>query len=797
MPPRRRRRRRISRKLLMWIGGGAASVILLPILVLIGLVLTIDPNSYKEQLEGSLRQVLGRDLRIRGQLSVSASLSPKLEADDVTLINMPSGSRADMVRIERMTIELATKALLTGRLVISRIALQKPDILIETDAKGAGNWRYKPPIPDAGAADAPNLALVTVHVRDGRLTWRDGPTGAATTVELRRLSMTAASVDAPVVISAELLYGKQRVNIAAQTGPYARFFDASAKSPWGLFANFESGGAKLTLAGALTKPNEFKGYSLRVDATAVDLGNLGWLIPWRLPPLHNFSLSARILDTGGEIPDISGLVIQSGFTNLDKVAAGLSVDTLRLEMARLSEPVSINIEGTYSSAPLRLAGTIGAPALLLVNGPVGVGYNVDLRFEAAGATIAARGTIAEPTLGKGMDIALGARIPDLGLLAPLVGTRLPIIRTIAFAGQLVDGEGGYRNETALRNIVLTAPQGDLAGTIGLAFRERPRLRASLKSVLLDTDAILAAWDASKPPEDSNQRRLPGTRSADVIKPPPLPRRGETIIPDDRLQLDILQAADIDLRATIDLLRVAKIPYRDVAASLVLSDGRLVINPLAAEIGGGRAELRLAIGSRQAAAPVAFAVKASGVDIKPILPAWGIPDLLSGKLDGEAELQATGGSWHELAASLAGRVNLTLSDGELDTRQAGGLALDVLRNIRSGNDRVEGGRTRMRCAVLALDLAAGVATISQAGLDSTRLLGTASGRVNLKDETMALQLRPFLRLAQSATVQSITPVPLRLDTAWQDPKLTPDPTAAGAIPADACGAPPAGAARRPQ
>lgn len=99
---------------------------------------------------------------------------------------------------------------------------------------------------------------------------------------------------------------------------------------------------------------------------------------------------------------------------------------------------------------------------------------------------------------------------------------------------------------------------------------------------------------------------------------------------------------------------------------------------------------------------------------------------------------------------------------------------------------------MRCAVLALDLAAGVATIAQAGLDSTRLLGTASGRVNLKDETMALQLRPFLR-----TAQTITPVQLRLDTSWQDPKLTPDPTAARAIPADACGAPPPGAPRRTQ
>ena len=63
-------------------------------------------------------------------------------------------------------------------------------------------------------------------------------------------------------------------------------------------------------------------------------------------------------------------------------------------------------------------------------------------------------------------------------LAPLVGTRLPQIKGIAFAGQLVDGEGGWRAETVLRNIVLAAPQGDIAGSVGLAWGARPRLRAS-------------------------------------------------------------------------------------------------------------------------------------------------------------------------------------------------------------------------------------------------------------------------------------------------------------------------------
>ncbi len=780
MSSRRRRRHRVSRKLLIWIGGVAAVFILLPVLAVVGLIAMIDPNSYKAQLETSLRQVLGRDLRIRGPLTVSASLTPTLQADDVTLPNMPSGSRGDMVRIERMTVELATQALLTGHLVIARIALIKPDILFETDAAGAANWRYQPqaaPPRPTGTFESPNLALLTVHVRDGRITWRDGATGSATTAELRRLSLTSSAIDAPVIASAEILYGKQRINMAAQTGPWARLIDASARTPWGLFANFESGGAKLTITGALTRPNELKGYSLRLDAAVPDLGAIAWALPWRVPPLHGFTASARLLDTGGDYPDISGVLVQSGFTNLEKTAPGLTLDSLRMEMPRLSEPMVITAEGAFASSPLRVSATLGPPILLLPNAPTGQGYNVDIAIEAAGASFAVRGAIADPVAAKGMDIAVGARIPDLGLLSTLIGVRLPLLRTIAFAGQLTDGEGGYLKETALRNIVLTLPQGDVSGDIAVALRERPRVRTMLKSSLLDLDSILAAWDESKPQEAPSIRRQPRPRT-DVTVAPTVPRRSETMLPDTPVPFDGLKLIDADFRASVDTLRAGGAAYRDVAASVVLSDGRLVANPISAELGGGRAELRLALDARQPVATVVVAAKAQGVDIRAPLAAWGVPGVAVGKIDLDGDFQASGASWHELAGATGGRLALSLTDGELDTRLAHGTMLDVLRAMRSGNDRVEGARTRLRCLTLALEAAKGAVTVTQAGLDSARLFGTLAGRVNLTEETMQLQVRSYLRTGAGANPQGVTAVPLKLEGTWQDPKVSADPPATG-------------------
>ncbi len=767
MSSRRRRRRKVSRRLLYWIGGGAAAAVLLPILIVVALIAAMDPNSFKEQLEVSLRKVLGRDLHIRGQLSVSTSLSPRLEADDVTLINMPNGSRADMVRIEHMSIDIAPRALLTGRLVISRISLIKPDILLETDRNGVGNWTYKPAIPQEDD-DGARLLLVTVHVRDGRVTWRDGVSGESASVELRRVQMSAASPEAPVIASAEVLYGRQRINISAQTGPWSRILDTAARTPWGVFANFESAGAKLTITGALTRPYEMRGYSLRVDATAPDLGQLSWLLPWRLPPLHNVSATARLLDAGGEMPEITGLVMQSGFTNLDKAVPGLTLDLFRLELPRLSEPLLITAEGAYISSPLRIAATLGAPVLLLPNPPPGP-FAVDVRLEAAGATFAARGAIAEPGAGKGVDIGIGARVPDLALLAPLIGQRLPVIRNLAFAGQLVEGAGGFREDLQLRNIVLTTPQLDLAGTAELTLKDGPQLRLATTSKLFDIDAAIAAWEASKPQEQDGVRRFgAGGRGLDVIIPPPMPSRGLTAIPDERLPLEWLRALNLDLRLGIDQLRAGGIAYRDVQLTSELRGGKLTIDPLSAEMAGGRGELRMSLDAGAAAPGASLALKAEGLDLKPLIASWGWPPLIVGKLDGEMQLQSSGASLHELAAGASGRMRLALSDGRLDTGKVSGVTASVFNALRAGTDRLETGESPLRCAVLGLDIAAGVATVTEAGLDAPRLIGTAFGSVNLREETLALRLRPFLRNANG-----LAAIPLRLDNGWRDARIVPD------------------------
>ena len=480
MLPRKHRKGRPSRRLLIWIGGIVAALILVPTLVVATLVLTIDPNSYKQRIQTAVEAATGRQFEIRGPISISPSLSPTITVHDVVLANMPDGTRQDMARVEEMQISVAPRALLTGRVVVERMVLLHPDLLLETDAKGQGNWVFtpaaRPPAPANAAPQAApanpgtprqdaRLQLQTLHIRDGRLTFHDGVTGATTVFDIPRISATAATADSPVTFGAEIVVNRRHLNITAQTGPLSRLQDSTGTAPWALFMNVDNSGAKLTVAGSIARPQEFRGYSLRVDGAIPDLSALSWLSPIPLLPVHNVSFSARLLDQGGVVPDISAVTVQAGPTNLEAISPGFTLDSARLDMPSLTEPASLTADGSYGGQPLHVSATTGAPALLLppiylppsakATGP----FNIDAGADIAGASFGVRGTIAAPATKSGMDIVLGARVPDLALLSPLAGQALPALKTLAFSAHLVDGPGGYDHAIGLHSLALTLPEG--------------------------------------------------------------------------------------------------------------------------------------------------------------------------------------------------------------------------------------------------------------------------------------------------------------------------------------------------
>ena len=60
----------------------------------------------------------------------------------MALANFDGGSRPQMVTAQSIEAEVALLPLLSHRLDIHRLAIIKPDVLIETTQAGRGNWLF-------------------------------------------------------------------------------------------------------------------------------------------------------------------------------------------------------------------------------------------------------------------------------------------------------------------------------------------------------------------------------------------------------------------------------------------------------------------------------------------------------------------------------------------------------------------------------------------------------------------------------------------------------------------------------
>ncbi|MFN4284172.1 MAG: AsmA family protein [Alphaproteobacteria bacterium] len=211
-----------------------AAIVALGLLALLGvgvLVLSqLDFSRYKPLIAEQARAATGRALAIDGEIRLAPSLVPSLSVEKVRFENAAFGTRPDMVTAERLEAAVALLPLLRGEIDIRRIALIAPDILLETDKAGRGNWEFAARAPSASAPAAGGGALPKLGaliIRDGLLTYRDGVSGKATTLAVSRL---AAAGD-PLAIDMAGAYDGRPVTLEAKLalrGETAEFSDLQA-----------------------------------------------------------------------------------------------------------------------------------------------------------------------------------------------------------------------------------------------------------------------------------------------------------------------------------------------------------------------------------------------------------------------------------------------------------------------------------------------------------------------------------------------------------------------------------------
>lgn len=181
---------------------GALFVVLIAALLIIPSL--IDWNGYKAQISQAVRDATGRELALRGDLSMSLIPSPSLSMSDVRLGNVAGAQDADMVSIGEVHVSVALMPLLTGNVQVKEVNLVDPVIAIETFEDGRNNLVFDPNQaarsgPDAGTISTPGSAQdttseATAPEGEGTETQESGGSDIADTIQVDRLEIENATI---------------------------------------------------------------------------------------------------------------------------------------------------------------------------------------------------------------------------------------------------------------------------------------------------------------------------------------------------------------------------------------------------------------------------------------------------------------------------------------------------------------------------------------------------------------------------------------------------------------------------
>ncbi len=237
----------------------------------VGTLFVIDVDSYRALIQSQSQSVLGRQLTIDGEIELDLSFSPTLTVRDVTLANVPGGSRPEMARIGKLAIGLELSALLGGDLSITHLTVSDADLILEPGEDGVGNWVMSGDATESGGEVGTVPFLRALTLRNSRLTF-NGLLDQRRVVQIDEATLTADSRQSDIGIDIAGSVRGVKIDASGRIGSVAALIGREADWPVAWAARI--GTNRISVGGTIGDPWSFSGYRLDVDANISSLATL-------------------------------------------------------------------------------------------------------------------------------------------------------------------------------------------------------------------------------------------------------------------------------------------------------------------------------------------------------------------------------------------------------------------------------------------------------------------------------------------------------------------------------------------
>ena len=489
--------------------------------------------------------------------------------------------------------------------------------------------------------------------------------------------------------------------------------------------------------------------------------------PLRLPPIHELDLADGRLTANDAIRKLR-------FHGQISIA----------ERARAERALNVRGSGSLNGKPFELHIT-GGP-LFLVN--QGKPYGFDTALTAADIKLDAHTEIEHAFDLGALESRFHLRGGDLADMYYLTGLALPDTPAYDVTGTV------HRNQMKFSIDDFKGRLGgsDIRGKLSIdTDHPRPLLQANLTSELLNLADLAAPLGTQASPETKsgtlappqsakvNPRSKRGQRASAAVSTVDLQsKESGYLLPDADLQLSRVRAMDADVNFDAASIKTAKLPMKQVRFHLLLKDGRLKLEPLEFTLPQGEFTGDVSIDAHQAVPVTDLDMRLTNVDLAQFRSVGtdSADAPLSGQLVGRIRLQGRGASVHKAAADANGELTFVVPHGEIRSAFAELAGIDVAKGLGlllTQKDQ----KTQIRCGTASFHAENGDLKANTLLFDTTHVLVTGKGHINLKDEAINIELRG--KPKQLRLVRIRAPIDLHGTLAHPEIGLKPGPLAAQA------------------
>ncbi len=417
-----------------------APVVLLAMIA--GLLFTSwNGNRFRGRIERAFEHATGHGLRIGGEIRLRLLPSPELLARDVSVSNLPGGTRPVMITAAAIDVVLEPFALLERRVDVTQLSLTRPDILLET-VRGKPNWlptTRTSPARQAGsrrrAGHPVMVRLDEASLRSGRLTWNAPDRLGTGTVLIDRLRVRREGHT--ITLSAAGRHGATSFTVSAGS---ARTGELAWNAPFPLRAELQlslSGDeGHLVFDGSVT-PAE-RAYDGRIEADLPHLALIDGLFPHAsLPALTTLSLRADLAGRDRERPTIRTLTATATDIDLSRFLPALMLARATVNAERPDAPLLVDVSGEVRRTPVAVTGALGTLRSWQSPGRPGT---VRATLSLGGDTLKLDGAAARRTANASLQAHVDLSAPDAEPVSSLLGSLAARVRSAT--GDL-DVSGGH------------------------------------------------------------------------------------------------------------------------------------------------------------------------------------------------------------------------------------------------------------------------------------------------------------------------------------------------------------------